>query len=234
MMDEAEITRRNGGTGADLLGDGADIVAHLVEVSPVQRGGLLEPLVEQLDVTADDREGVVNVVQHPGVNLGGGARHFLAQGRVAQAAVQIVQALGGGGKGLRNFMEVEGAGHGLADGGQVEGFAEVVTRAEAERLARGFQRLVGGEHEHLGLGGDLLEAAQHVDAGAAGHADVHNGEVDGIFARVQQRFLAGVHHMHVEIMPEHHAQRMPRPLLVVHDQEGVFHLRGKGRVRSGG
>src|SRR5690606_19985583 len=172
MVGEAQVAGGDGVAGADLPGDDGDVVFDVVEVAALEGLQVFEFAGEEIDMAADDGERVVDVVHDAGVNLVGGAGHFLAQGDVAEAAVEVAQSFGGVDEISGDVVQLEGAGGGGADGGEIEGLAEVVAGAEAEGLAGGLQGLVGGEHDDLGGGADLLEGVQDVEAGAAGHADV--------------------------------------------------------------
>ena len=82
---------------------------------------------------------------------------------------------------------------------------------------------------------DLLEVAQHLDAGAAGHADVEEDDVHQIVAGELDRLFAVLDRVHAEVILENHPQRMARALLVVDHEHGRQRLggRGRGQARAG-
>ena len=153
-----------------------------------------------------------------------------------QLVGEPAEALLGREDGLGDAAQPQGARGGLADGGEVEGLAQIVAGAEPERLPRGLDGLVGREHDDLHVGIDLLEVAQHLDAGAARHADVEDGDMHGIVARKLDRLFAVLDGMHAEIVLEDHAQRKARAFLVVDDEHGRQFRggRGEGGAARGG
>ena len=96
---------------------------------------------------------------------------------------------------------------------------KVVARAVAEGLPRRGERLVGGEHHDLDARVELLEMAQQLRAGHAGHADVQHGGVHAAALRDLQRLGAAAGEDQIVKILEDNAERLPRPFLVVHDKE---------------
>ena len=91
---------------------------------------------------------------------------------------------------------------GLGDFGDqvldVAGLHEVVERALAHRVDPGVDVGVAGEHEDFGVGGDVFDAAQGLDAVHAGHLDVEQDDVEaaGRFDRGDAgRPVAGSRHL---------------------------------------
>jgi len=135
-------------------------------------------------------------------------------------SVRRVQAFLRGEDGLGDAPQPQRARDGFADGGQVEGFAQIVARAEPERLPRGLDRLVGREHQDLHVRIDLLEAAQHLDAGTPRHADVEDADMHGLWRANSTAWSPVLDGLHPEIILEDHAQRKARAFLVVNDEHG--------------
>src|SRR5690606_21127782 len=83
----------------------------------------------------------------------------------------------------------------------------------------GLQGLVGGEHDDLGGGADLLEGVQDVEAGAAGHADVEDGDVDRVGAGESDGFVAVGGEQDAVVLMKNDADGLAGAFLVVHDQQ---------------
>jgi hypothetical protein len=66
---------------------------------------------------------------------------------------------------------------------QLEGLGEEVQRAGLHGEDGLLDRGVPGQHDHLGRGGALLDLPQQVEAGAVGHPDVEEGDVESVLAQ---------------------------------------------------
>ena len=118
------------------------------------------------------------------------------------------------------------AGHGRPHGGEVEGLVDVVAGAQPQGLAHGLGGLEGRHHDDLDAGVDGLEPFQQFDSRHARHADVQHGHID--FMELGQLEGEGAvrGHPHFVFVPENEAQRLPRPFLVVHHEQGSLPDRG--------
>ena len=100
-----------------------------------------------------------------------------------------------------------------------EGLDQVLEGPVGQRVLHRLQGRVGRDHHDLDAGVDALDAAEELDAVHLRHLDVHEDQVRvEALQRTQRRFTAiggG------DVVPglEDHAERFPRPHLVVHHED---------------
>ena len=117
---------------------------------------------------------------------------------------------------VRRCMAV---GHGGAHGGDVKRLVDVIAGAQPQRLADGVRGFERRHHHRLDVGIHVFQAFEHFDAGHAGHADVQHRHVNFVFLRQFDRRRPVLGHQQIIIVLENDAQRLARPLLVIHNQQ---------------
>ena len=110
---------------------------------------------------------------------------------------------------------------------RIKGFADVIVSAEAQCFLRRFQRAETGEHDHGKIRIDLANPPQTLNAGRAGHANVHHDGVGMFLAQKPNAGLDAVSRVHGVIRLEQHAQTFARTHLVI-DDENLRAFRGDG------
>ncbi len=228
LAHETEVAMGNLDAVADLAGDAAQAVLDHFHVFAFQAFGFAHALVDDLDEAGNDGQRAVDVVDDAGVNFAAGAGDFLLEFLVVQLDLEGGQFFVVGADFVGEGVPLHGGGDGLADGGDVEGFVEVIAGAQAQGLADGVHRLVGGEHDDFDGGLDGLEFFQDFGAAHAGHADVQDGGVDFVLCGpVRGRRGPSEAMSKVVIVLENDAQGLPRPFLVIHDEKGAARLVGR-------
>ena len=108
--------------------------------------------------------------------------------------------------------------HGLQHGVGVRRLGHEIRRLVAERLARGFQRAVARQHDDRDIFVDLAHVADAFQAGASGHAVVHDDRVDPgrleLFHSVGHR----VGDADVVVVLEQDAQALAGAVIIVNDE----------------
>ena len=226
LAHETEVAMGNLDAVADLAGDAPQPVLDHLHVLALQPFGFAHALVDDLDEPGNDGQRAVDVVDDAGVNLAAGAGDFLLELLVVQLDLQSGQLLVVGPDFVGEGMPLHGGGDGFADGGDVEGLVEVIAGAQAQGLPDGVHRFVSGEHDDFNRGLDGLEFFQHLGAAHAGHADVQHGRVDFMLAGQFQGVQAVGGEQEGVIVLENNTQGLPRPLLVIHDEQGAARLVG--------
>ncbi len=108
----------------------------------------------------------------------------------------------------------------------LEGLGDVVEGAKPDGLDGRIRAGVGGHEDDLGLGIVGLHAAQQVDAGEAGHANVRDDEVEGAQVEGLQGRLAALRDLDlVALLREEHLEHSPHGGFVVDDQDLLAHGR---------
>ncbi len=103
----------------------------------------------------------------------------------------------------------------------VEVLRDVVIGAVFHRLHGRLDLVDGRDHDALDEAVVLLDDAKDVEAADAGKPDVEQNQVDVlVFQQGKRRFAAG-HRQHAVIALEDGGDRVPHPLIVVADQDGL-------------
>ena len=234
LAHEIEVAVGDVDAVADLPGDAAETVLDHFQVFAFEALGLAHALVDDLDEAGNDGQRAVDVVDDAGVDFAAGAGDFLLEFLVVQFGLEGLEFFVVGADFVGEGVPLHGGGDGFADGGDVEGFVEIIARAQAQGAADGVHRLVSGEHDDFDGGLDGLEFFQDFGAGHAGHADVHDGGVDFVVAGQFEGARAVAGDEQIIIFLENDAQGLPRPFLVIHDEEGWARRvgQGAGRLRN--
>ena len=106
----------------------------------------------------------------------------------------------------------------------VEVLGDVVVGAVLHRLHGRLDLVDGRDHDALDEAVVLLDDAQDVEAADAGQPDVEQDQVDVLVFEQRQRRLAARHRQDAVVALEDGGDRVPHPLIVVADQDG---LRGR-------
>lgn len=175
-----------------LAGNGAELTAELTTLGVVERPGAGDPFHDDIEKTIYDGEGVIDIVKNPGIDLVDILGHILAGNRFGQFFGDLAEVCFYLIDPLRDFAVHHGVSDRAAESLDVERFADVIAGAEAEGLSGCFEGFVGGEHDDLDRGIELLQHLEHVDSGMANHADVEHRYINRLGAGVCERlFRAG-------------------------------------------
>ena len=153
----------------------------------------VEPLVQHLHKTGDDRERPVDVMDDAGVNVAALLVNLPLDMLVLQFGQQLLDFL----RAAVDFALERAALHRLAHGGahrrEVERLVDVIAGAQAQRFPDRVGRLKRRHHDRL-----------HVR----------------------------LHILEIVFVLENHPQRLARPVLVIHDQQGAPAFRHRRRRRG--
>ncbi|MNY01923.1 hypothetical protein D3C86_1344720 [compost metagenome] len=85
--------------------------------------------------------------------------------------------------------QAQGGGHQLTQAAEVDRLGQEVEGAGFQRIDRGVQAAVGGDHRHRHLGMALQDVLHQVQAGAVGQAHVGQAQVERLLGQPLARFL---------------------------------------------
>ncbi len=170
-----------------------------------------------------------------GVNFAAGAADFLLQLLVVQLRLQGRELFVVGADFIGKGMALHRGGNGLAHGGDVKWLVEVIARAQAQGLADGLDRLVGGEHDDFGRRLDGFEPFQDFRPAHPSHANVQDGDVDLVLLGQFHGALAVGGNQQVVIVLEDDTQGLSRTFLIIDNEESPAGLCGPAgcRLRNG-
>ena len=80
---------------------------------------------------------------------------------------------------------------------RIKGFADVIVSAQTQCFLRCFQRAETCQHDHGKMRVDLADPPQTLDAGGAGHANVHDDRVGMFFPQKPNAGLNAIGRVHV-------------------------------------
>ena len=104
----------------------------------------------------------------------------------------------------------------------IEVFRRVVVRADLHRLHGGLDFGDGRNHDHFDETVVFLHDAQHVEAVDARQPHVEQHQVHVFAIQNRERGFAACRAQHAVIAPENGVQRVPHPLVVVDDEDGLW------------
>ena len=130
------------------------------------------------------------------------------------------------------ILALAGVAHQRAQLVVVEILGDVVIGAVLHRLHGGLDVVERRDHDDLDQAVVLLDDAQHFEAADAGQADVEQDEVDVFAVEDGKRRFAAHHPQHAELALEDRGQRVPHPLVVVDDQDGLLFLAHGARGKA--
>jgi hypothetical protein len=217
---EIEVAVRDVNAVAHLPRDAAQPVLDHFHVLAFQALGLADALVDDLDEPGNDGQRAVDVVDDAGVDFAARARDFLLQFLVVQFGLQGLEFFVVVEDFVRERVPLHGRGDRLANGGDVKRLVQIIARAQAQRPADGVHRFVSRQHDDFHRRLEGLELFQDFRPGHPGHTDVHHGGVDLVLFGQFQRARPVGGDEQVVIFLENDAQGLPRPFLIIHDQEG--------------
>ena len=191
-------------------------------------GGQLTRLVEQhVRVTDGDDKRVADVVDHLGGGLAVTDLHLvflLLQLHRLIHSLEVLEQCGA----LLAFQGLAGvAAHRLLQHVDVERLLEILVGAEAHRHLRRGERPVAGHHNNRGVGVDLAQFLQALDAVFLRHADIHDHHGEGFAANQLEAAVHAVGGLHVEFILQQVAHAFPRAQFVIND-EHLGARRGRG------
>ena len=225
IAQETEVALGDFDAIVDLPGDAGQPVFDQLQAASFEGGGAADVLVDDLDEARDDGQRPVDVVDDAGVDFALGPDDFLLQLLVVEFFLEFVQLLVVGVDLLGNQVAFHRVGNGGAHGGNVERLGQIIARSQPQRLPSRFNRLVGSQHDDLDRRIYFLELAQQFDSRHPGHADVQHRRVHGMLLHQFDGFVAVVRQQDVVVVLEDDAERLPRALFVVHDQQRTFWFR---------
>ena len=147
-------------TAIDLPGEVAKIAFEAFELLAFDARGTVHRAIDELDEAGNNRQRAIQIVEDTGINLALGPRQFFFQALIVNLALEGPQFLVAPLDDGRGLILFRGPRHRGAHGGNIEGLVQVVACAVAQRLARGLERFVGGEHHHLDRGFNLLQGLE--------------------------------------------------------------------------
>jgi hypothetical protein len=103
----------------------------------------------------------------------------------------------------------------------VEILADVVIGAVLHRLHGGFDFIDRRDHDDLDEAVVFLDDPQHLEPADAGKPDIQQDEVDVLLVEDRQRRLAAANPEHAIFAFQDRRQRIPHPLVVVDDENGL-------------
>jgi hypothetical protein len=231
VAEEAEVALGDFNAIIDLPRDTSQAVFDEVEAFAFHAGGTLDAAVDDVDKAGDDGQRAVDIVEHACVDLAFGTDDFLLDLLIAEFFLEVAEAAEAGFALLGEATAVHGAGDGGAHGFEVEGFGEVVAGAVFKGLAGGFDGFVSGQHDDLDGGVALLQLFEEFDAGHAAHADIEDGDIDGVAVDQGEGLIAAVGQKHLIVFLEDHMEGLAWAQFVVDDEQNAA---GWGGVWAGG
>ena len=115
----------------------------------------------------------------------------------------------------------------------IEVLGDVVVGAVLHRLHGGFDFVDRRDHDDLDEAVVFLDDPQHLEPADAGQPDIQQDEVDVLLVEDRQRRFAAAHPQHAIFAFQDRRQRVPHPLVVVDDEDGLglgAHLAGRGKT----